>query len=564
MFANELSSEEEVAVARSSRSRSRDARSTAGGKSQIAARAASPGDQTAKKCTARAHARVASGSENTLRPSASKQHRLRASAISSGPGVSLAGGKQPRPHCVGRTTGKWLDVLFDVMRRLGHEPAPSLPRPLVLHTMHTGTGSFHTFFSMAGIKVHDTVGAEKKVHAHLFAEMNRVAPHMFWTSTDDMLLSAISPEDDKYIRADIFHSGWPSQPFTSSAMTRRTRQTSKPCDRPVFKEFDMMCQYITKTEPKACLLESTTSFAPADSQKESVFDGQTSCQAHRDIRVTGISLLRQNIGSKYHIAHAVINTECWIDIRRPRLVMWCLHKDFGSEADCVAAATLAEQIQLARQQTTPEVVEWHLLDQSSEAGAAVHVDIVERGHLRCNDGPDEAGEKKRKRAWEKEVLHIRKWIRDQGCEWVDEGSLGQMQCRGLARTERQLRVLEVVLMTHCHLNNLDPRSEDDLRLAKQGLKWDVSQNIDHLRIKAFRGCPPSCVCRGVLLYSFEADRLVHPVELLSCFGWPSHVKYGDISWSKLTDLLGESQALQAIGVSTLAMLTAFAKSCQWT
>jgi hypothetical protein len=142
--------------------------------------------------------------------------------------------------------------------------------------------------------------------------------------------------------------------------------------------------------------------------------------------------------------------------------------------------------------------------------------------------------------------------------------LGQMQCRGLARTERQLRVLEVVLMTHCHLNNLDPRSEDDLRLAKQGLKWDVSQNIDHLRIKAFRGCPPSCVCRGVLLYSFEADRLVHPVELLSCFGWPSHVKYGDISWSKLTDLLGESQALQAIGVSTLAMLTAFAKSCQWT
>jgi hypothetical protein len=146
MFANELSSEEEVAVARSSRSRSRDARSTAGGKSRIAARAASPGDQTAKKRTARAHARVASGSENTLRPSASKQHRLRASAISSGPGVSLAGGKQPRPHCVGRATGKWLDVLFDVMRRLGHEPVPSLPRPLVLHTMHTGTGSFHMFF----------------------------------------------------------------------------------------------------------------------------------------------------------------------------------------------------------------------------------------------------------------------------------------------------------------------------------------------------------------------------------------------------------------------------------
>ena len=79
---------------------------------------------------------------------------------------------------------------------------------------------------MAGIKVHDTVGAEKKVHAHLFAEMNKVAPHMFWTSTDDMLLSASSPEDDKHIRADIFHSGWPSQPFTSGAHDGHDRPAS--------------------------------------------------------------------------------------------------------------------------------------------------------------------------------------------------------------------------------------------------------------------------------------------------------------------------------------------------
>ena len=126
-----------------------------------------------------------------------------------------------------------------------------------------------------------------------------------------------------------------------------------------------MCQRITKAEPKASLLGSTTSFAPPDSQKESVLDGQASCQAHPDIRVIGISLLRQNIGSKCHIAHGVINTECWIDVRRPRLVISCLHKDFGSEADFIAAATLAERIQLARQQTLPEVVEWHLLDQSS-------------------------------------------------------------------------------------------------------------------------------------------------------------------------------------------------------
>jgi hypothetical protein len=174
---------------------------------------------------------------------------------------------------------------------------------------------------MAGIKVHDTVGAEKKVHARLFAELNRVAPQIFWTSAANMLVNALSPEDDKYIRADIFHSGWPSQPFTSRAMTRRTRQTSKPCDHPMLNEFDMMCQHIAKTEPKACLLEGTTSFAPPDSQQESVLDGQASCQAHPDSRMIGSSLLRQNFGSKYKSAHAAINTECWIDVRRPRLVI---------------------------------------------------------------------------------------------------------------------------------------------------------------------------------------------------------------------------------------------------
>ena len=125
-----------------------------------------------------------------------------------------------------------------------------------------------------------------------------MALHIFWTSTANMLLAATSPEDDKNIRADVFHSGWPSQPFSSGAMSRRSRQTSETCDHPLFEEFDVVRQYITKTEPKACSWESTTSFAPSDSQKESDLDGPTFRQAHPGSRVTGISLLCQSIGSK--------------------------------------------------------------------------------------------------------------------------------------------------------------------------------------------------------------------------------------------------------------------------
>ena len=71
------------------------------------------------------------------------------------------------------------------------------------------------------------------------------------------------------------------------------------------------------------------------------------------------------------------------------------------------------------------------------------------------------------------------------------------------------------------------------------------------------------VCMGALLCCFEADRLVHPGDLSSRFGWPSRANYDSVSWRKLTDLVGESQALQAIGAATLPMLGAFASSCGW-
>lgn len=374
-----------------------------------------------------------------------------------------------------------------------------------------------------------------------------------------MLREARAVADPGYVRADIFHSGFPCQPF--SKMSRRDR---KPCDHPLYKEFEVVCAYINKTEPKACLLENVNSFVlelEIENKSDSDSDDKAARQSHSDTGMSGISLLWQAIGMKYHIAHTTIDTKCWIDIRRPRVFIWCLHKECGSEADCAAAATLATEIQSARQSLDPEVVERHLLDLCSESGRAVHKALIVREHSKCSVGSTEHIEQKR--AWEKDVVLVRKWIKDAGRPWADEAPMRRFQCRGLAGTERQYNVLEAVLMAHCHLNNLDPRSDEDLRLAKQGLKWDVSQNVCYNQAKHLRHCQASCVCTGALLYCFEADRLVHPGELLSCFGWPRHVNYESISWHKLTDLVGESQALQAIGAATLAMLRAFTRPCGW-
>ena len=75
---------------------------------------------------------------------------------------------------------------------------------------------------------------------------------------------------------------------------------------------------------------------------------------------TGIKLLRQSLGDKYHIAHAIVNLSDWTDMRRPRVFIWCLHKDCGSEELVYAAARFASDIQGKRRRTQPEAVEQHL------------------------------------------------------------------------------------------------------------------------------------------------------------------------------------------------------------
>ena len=273
MFSEESSDEEKIAATSRSRSRCRHAISAAAPSILTAARAPSPSGRSVARCIASTracnqcqpgHSTAASAGGLDLGPANSKQHALPISSGSSqqcacvlSPGAGV-GQKLPRRGRTsekkprlgqlrdGSASGKWLEVLLDITRRLGHESCTSLQRPLILHTMHTGIGSFRMFCDMAGIQVHDISGAERKPHAREFACLNRVAPRDLFLDTAEMLREARAVADPGYVRADIFHSGFPRQPF--SKMSRRDR---KPRDHPLRKEFEVVCAYINKTEPKA-------------------------------------------------------------------------------------------------------------------------------------------------------------------------------------------------------------------------------------------------------------------------------------------------------------------------
>ncbi len=470
------------------------------------------------------------------------------------PALPNAGRKQRRPAHSERTSGRWIKDLLEIAEGLGHA-RPQLQRPLVVHSMHTGTNSFRMFFRMAGIEVADVLGAEKKAHARCFVRQNSLEPGRFYTDTADMLAECRAPAEIGYTRADIFASGFPCQPF--SRMTRRAGR--EPREHPLYKEFETATQYVMKTEPRTCLFENVLAFTAEQGERD---DESDPSPASRQQGSSGMAVLTQALGSKYHIAYSVVDLSCWVEIRRPRVFIWCLRKDCGSQEDISVAARLADDMQAERRRTQPEAVEHHLFID----GTATWFTRVACELFRRRGGPQQKPGQSQKpgpRAWEQEARHIRKWLRDAGRPWANEHPLAAAQLKGLEGTERQRAVLEGVLLAHCHWNDLDPRDEEHLQLARQGLKWDISQNVHRSHLRGLRGCECSCLCTGALLYSFEVDRLIHPAELLSCFGWPGDVDCSGLGRRSIADLIGESQALQAIGVATLALLTSCQKACGW-
>ena len=113
---------------------------------------------------------------------------------------------------------------------------------------------------MAGIEVCDAMGAERKQYARKFVRQNSIKPQRFYKDAGEMFEESRAPGEPGYVRADIFASGIPSQPFS-----RMWRQRGRaPRDHPLYNEFELVCKFIIKTEPKACVLENFTAFASAE------------------------------------------------------------------------------------------------------------------------------------------------------------------------------------------------------------------------------------------------------------------------------------------------------------
>lgn len=475
--------------------------------------------------------------------------------VFSGGVISPAGlsGDAIAPNTDDGTGSGWIS---DLMRSMGTAKALTQIKPLVVSSMHTGMNTHHACLLSLGISCLDTVGAEIKDHARAFVKRNNICPATLHRDSADMLREAVGIGEPGYRRADIFADGFPCQPFSSM-----NRKKHNPESHPLYREFKKVVDYMNKTEPITAVLENVVGFVRPfsagagqteedlgdDNDNDEDDDNDKSDGVEVDAAVSGWDLLKVAIGDKYHLQSRILDMKHWVDIRRPRVFIWCLHKEFGSEADLSRVLSSVDAAVSKRASSQPESLEQYTYSvHSTEWSSKVALELTTRGARHT-------ARSQQKKAYQKHTEQVRDFLRERQTPWAEAQPLARARLLGLVGTDRQREVLNCVLLAHCYHTKLDPRDELQLAQAKVGLRWDISQNFPRAKIRQMKTKTLGCACTSALIYSFEHDRLFRAEELLRVFGWQT-ANCDGISESHLMDLIGESQAMQPLAVALWSLI----------
>ena len=445
---------------------------------------------------------------------------------------------RPREQPTGERSIKWNDWLHEFLSPTRKRWRRQL-RKLIAESMFTGMNASGFSLAQGGIDIDDRIGAEQKAHARAFMLKNHVLPKQCYKEADDMMKAGLAPSQPGYVRADLFAAGFPCQPYSTMA-----RSKLQPTKHPLFRFTLLTFDYIKVTRPRVVLLENTMGFIQVAD-----YDG--------DER-RGLDLLHEELGSLYHIGWSRMNLSTWLDCSRPRLYMWLIAKDVGTEEDCDA---IGEQIRLL-ESSRPEQFRARVEDFMFACGSEQWRQQVQLG-LQCR------GSSASSRAALTDTRGERT-ARDH-LETLPRVEAGRLL--GLQGTSRQQTMYQALVAARCIAKNCDAAQKVQRAHGLQGFKWDFSQNLptrsssassraaglDQVLRTAVSG-PLACAVRQSLPYSFEHERLILPEEMLRSHGWQIGAKVPDCSGlteAELQDLVGEMQAVQTLSVvlwSTLAIV----------
>ena len=351
---------------------------------------------------------------------------------------------------------------------------------------------------------------------------------------------AAGPDD----RPDMFAGGFPCQPW--SLQRQACMRDVPPHEHPLYRCLTETIAYLRRVRPRAFLLENVHGFLARREYPTGI--------------LTGPAFIQSELRQDYHVAWVELDTVAWVFVARPRVWIFGIHKDTGSQAMVTEAAALAAELQAERARMDREPTASFCHKPYTPAWYDA-VSQLARRREPCDPSHGDGGG--RAPRWRQQCDAARAEWAERGLAWHDVHPLRGAMLRGLAGRPRERELLEVALLTACEQMGVDPLSSADLDAAKQDLYLDVSQN---LRWSSLRAEPRmlGSVCRQHVVYSYTEDRVLLAEEVWHAMGGMVDgeplASFAGTADADARDLVGECQALPPLALASWALLVALGAS----
>lgn len=414
-------------------------------------------------------------------------------------------------------------------------------RDLHVQSGFTGLGSHVAGFTRAPLRLgfHDVVGADRKLEAQMFLRDNNLMAEHFFEDVGSLSSGGPCLRCHRWCparpRPDLYFGGFPCQPFSPMRRKKAAIHVSA-FDHEGFEGAQKQIKHLRDSQPTAALLENSTGAADPGE-----FAGEAS---------SGAEYLYERIKDLYFMAVVRLDLRVWVAISRPRLWIFLVRCDVGSQDIVDKAVEIAREIEEHRRAAAPP----------DAITCSPLVDSHTRDSLGA-PGSDAVDVPAKEPAWETVCKAQRSKWKSLGWPFHDEHPLAAAEFAGMTCTPREREILEIRLLQRCARFGLSPRDPNELHLARRNFFVDYSQNVRSIKRTVNREHSPidlpvlSGLCTSFRVYSFEHDQRVLARDFAQSYGWLANASVTNVE-KHLENLLGEAQALPCAATAQWALVLA--------
>ena len=411
-------------------------------------------------------------------------------------------------------------------------------RDILVITAFSGLASIMQALKDLQISARELVAAEPKVWAHKFCRRNNLlAEHVFLdvrslvaTGSGTCIMHGHCKMQAE--RADLVVMGFPCRPYSGARTGSHIPENVMEHDD--FQYGREAVRFILKTRPRAGLLENVIKFSQDH--------GGTSKSSDHEITNFCEDLCADLRASNFHVRWMRLDLNPWVRANSARIYIFFVDGDVGLESTVSEATKLAQFIQDRRRQHAPVTLRSYCLSPSCQQWIRESARLLENGESQAQ-GVAEG-------AWTKQASVLREKQGWQGDPWTQPPpGVVRPQLRGCSKTNRSKEITNLGFFWGAKNVGLDPSNAANRSLITKDLICDPTQNP----CRNPWGTNLRRMTRVSRPYIYEKDRSMFPLEGYRAYGWQNPCLEGltdDEAW----DLLGDSMALQTLGVAVSALL----------